>query len=431
MKRDDTCQLGCGSQPASDRCAATLPDNPQCATNFHFGLLLGVEEFRTEQGFHIGHARRHQRLLHGAGVVAGYGVSFDAITFELRVAPGFAVDAWGRDLALGAAQCVSLPKWWLKHRGDEVFADITTPDDALLNLELVLCYSACLDRPVPAIADPCAGDTADVAYARICEAVTLQLRRPAEPAPAPAAPSHRLLRVWLGLAPAGADDQWLLDAYAATLALPAAAQATARATLLRQVLALAAAAEPHAAPEADADAEESSLCLPLALLSGVRITHTPLGWTAAVPQLHIGVRPVLLPGSLLQALWLAEPGAAAVAAGPVLQPGLTTLSGSTVSAVFNQPLQASTVVSAAFMVSAFTPASGWSTFTATASYDAAAAAGPTVALLLDQAPAPTSQLRLTVVGSGPTPLLGANLIPAGAPHPGADGRTLSTAIARS
>lgn len=428
MKRDDPCQIGCGAQPASDRCAATLPDNPQCATHFHFGLLLGVDEFRTEQGFHTGHARRHQRLLHGAGVVAGYGVSFDAQRFELRVAPGFAVDAWGRDLALDAAQCVSLPKWWLKHRSDDSFADIATPEDALLDLELVLCYDTCLDRPVPAIADPCAGDTADVAYARICEAVTLQLRRTAPPSPAAPMPSYRLLRVWLGLAPALAADQWLLDAYAATLVLPAPQQAAARASLLRSVLAHAVAAESHLAPAADA--EERNLCLPLARLADVRITHAAKGWTAAVPHLDIGVRPVLLPSGLLQALLLAEPGPAAVGAGPVLQPGLAGLTGSTVNLVFNQALEASTVTPAAFSVTEFLAGTGWQTFTATASYDAAAAAGPTVSLLLDPAPAATSQLRLTVIGSGPTPLLGANLIPAGAPHPGADGRTLSTDIAR-
>ena len=427
MTRDDPCLPGCGSLPAGDRCAATLPDNPQCATHFHFGMLLGVDEFRTEQGFHIGHARRHQRLLHGAGVVAGFGVRFDSKTFELRVAPGFAVDARGRDLALDAAQCLSLPKWWLKHRDDDAYADIATPEDALLDLELVACYDSCLDRPVPAIADPCAGDAADVAYARICETLTLQLRRAAKPAPA-LQPSHRLLRVWLGLAPALPADQWLQDAHAAALALPLADQPAARAALLREVLARAVADESPAAPAAEPD--ESNLCLPLARLSGVRMTHAAKGWTASVDKLELGVRPVLLPTALLQSLLLAEPAPAALAAGPVLRPGLATLAGNRVLAVFNQALEASTVVAAAFSVSEFRPGSGWTTFTVTPSYDASASAGPTVTLALDRAPDAASQLRLTVTGNGATPLLGARLIPAGAPHPGADGRTLSTAIAR-
>lgn len=427
MTRDDPCLPGCGNLPASDRCAATLPDNPQCATNFHFGMLLGVEEFRTEQGFHIGHARRHQRLLHGAGVVAGLGVGFDDKTFELRVAPGFAVDAWGRDLALHAAQCLSLPKWWVKHRDDEAYADIATPEDVLLDLELVACYDACLDRPVPAIADPCAGDAADVAYARICEAVTLQLRRAAGPA-AVTAPTHRLLRVWLGLAPALPADQWLLDAYAATLALQQASQAAARAALLREVLARAAADESPTAPAAEPD--EANLCLPLARLTGVRITHAAKGWTASVAKLEMGVRPVLLPTALLQSLLLAEPAPAAVAAGPVVQPVRATLAGDCVVVVFNQALEASTAVAAAFSVSEFKPGSGWSGFTVTPTYDPAASAGPTVSLRLDRTPDAASQLRLTVIGNGATPLLGAQLIPAGAPHPGADGRTLSTVIAR-
>jgi len=65
----------CTSSPTGDRCDAALPDNPQCTLNYHFGQLLGVEDFRAEQGFHLGRSRRHQRLLHGHGVVRGYPVS--------------------------------------------------------------------------------------------------------------------------------------------------------------------------------------------------------------------------------------------------------------------------------------------------------------------------------------------------------------------
>jgi hypothetical protein len=139
---------------------------------------------------------------------------------------------------------------------------------------------------------------------------------------------------------------------------------------------------------------------------------------------------VLLPTALLQSLLLSEPAPAAVAAGPVVQPGRAVLAGSSVAVVFNQALEASTVVASAFSVSEFKPGSGWAGFAVTPSYDAAASDGPTVTLALDRAPDAASQLRLTVIGNGATPLLGAQLIPAGAPHPGADGRTLSTVIAR-
>jgi hypothetical protein len=46
-------------------------------------------------------------------------------------------------------------------------------------------------------------------------------------------------------------------------------------------------------------------------------------------------------------------------------------------------------------------------------------------------PADASLIRVTVRGSGPTPLLGANLLPAGAPSPDQDGLDISNQIAGS
>jgi len=114
----------CSGLPAMERCAASLPDNPQCAPNYHFGMLLGVEDFQAEQGFHVGRLRRHQRLLHGAGIVAGFPVAYDAGSFELRVGPGYAIDVLGRDLWLDGERCVNLALRWDKHRADEAFDDV-------------------------------------------------------------------------------------------------------------------------------------------------------------------------------------------------------------------------------------------------------------------------------------------------------------------
>jgi hypothetical protein len=434
MTRDDPSSIGCGCATGEDRCAAVLPDNPACGTHFHFGLLLGVDEFRAEQGFHLGRARRHQRLLHGAGVVAGYPVAYDGERQELRVGAGFAVDAAGRDLALDRAQCLSLPRWWLQQRDDDLFGDVPNPEDATLDLELVVRHHACLSHPVPAIADPCAGarGSIDVAYARVCETVRLELRRARSAAAA--APSHRLLRVWLGLEPAAAEDAWLLGRYAALLALPAAEQPAARARLLREVLAHAVAAESVAPPTLPPENDADGLPLCLARLPGVRLQRTEDGWLTQVPAIELADRPVLLPTALLQSLLAAEPAPQTPAAGPVVQPGGATLAGTApgtdVTVVFNQPLEPASVGPGSLAVSEFVPGSGWAGFALTAALDNAAAAGPTVTLRLDRAPDAAALLRLTVVGNGATPLLGSHLIAAGAPHPGADGRLQSVAIER-
>lgn len=418
MKAND---LGCGS-PA--RCDADLPDNPQCAPNDHFGMLLGVVDFRAEQGFHLGQRRRHHRRLHGAGVVAGYGVSFKPTEMELRVAPGQAVDLLGRDMVLDVAQCVSLPLWWQAHRKDEAFADIANPDDAMFDLDVQLCWCACLGSPVPAIADPCAGDSTDIAYSRICETAKLSLVRTPTAAPEPDLRFH-LLRMWLQQEGPrlGTDgkplpaDQWLIDRYQALITLPPAAQAAERGRIQAEVLARTVAELPL-----DLPAPEDA-CLTLARLEGVHLKRDASGWQASIAGIELGSRLSLLPTSLLQSLLLAETDPDPPSAGPVVARDGLSLSGSTLSVTFSQPLAASSVSSGVLLVNEFVAGTGWRPFVVTASD----AGGTVLTLALDHAPN-GQRLRLTVVGSGPTPLLGANLIPAGAFSPESDGRTLSTTL---
>lgn len=438
MNAADLPSSSCSGLPAGERCTAELPDSPQCAPNYHFGMLLGVEDFRAEQGFHVGRLRRHQRLLHGAGVVAGFAIDYDATDFELRVDAGYAIDILGRDLWLDSARCVNLALWWAKHRNDEDFEDIVPGEDAF-DLDIVACYANCLDRPVPAIAEPCAGDASDIAHSRICETVTLGLRRHVA-AETPAQPgSHHLLRMWLGLEAAARDpegnplpdDQWLIDRFATIQALPADQQEAARRTLLAQLIARATAATSPFAPDLGADqlgANDSAACLTLARLSGVRVSADGENWKVAIDAVDFAPRTNLLPTSLLQDLLLAEPPPAPAAAGPVLLVDGASVAGNTLTLVFNQTLAAASVASAAFAVSEFDSTLGWQAFTpGAASYDESDPEAPTVTLPLDRAPS-GQRLRITVIGTGNAPLLGKNLIPAGALHPDSDGRNLTTTL---
>lgn len=424
-----TNNLGC-TTPA--RCDAELPDNPQCAPNYFFGMLLGVEDFRAEQGFHLGQQRRHQRSLHGAGVVAGYGVSFKPTEMELRVAPGQALDALGRDLVLELAQCVSLPLWWQAHQKDDAFHDVPDPNDVTLDLDLMLGYCACLSSPVPAIAEPCAGDASDIAYSRLCESVKLSLQR-SPTAPAPVDDSYHLLRMWLTLAPPRLDDQgqplasdqWLIDSYHAMIAMAPADQNAERQRLLAEVLARSVAELPQALPDPVTDADK--LCLALARLQGVHLKQDALGWHVTIASIKMGLRSSLLPSAQLQALLLAVPGPEPPTAGPVVVGGGLTLVGKQLNVKFTQPLAAASMVAGAFAANEFIDGQGWKPFTiGSIGY----APGSTSATLeLDRAPT-GPRLRLSVFGAGPTPLLGATFIPAGALTPESDGRNLSSTLIR-
>lgn len=280
MNLNDLSPSGCLNTADSLRCDATLPDNPACTLNVHFGMMLGVDELRTEQGFHIGRSRRHQRLLHGVGVVAGYPLSFDEETFDLRVGPGFAVDALGRDLALEVDQCVNLVQWWLKHQQDEAFDDLASLDDATIDLDVRVCYSTCLSSPVPAIAEPCAGNASDIAYSRVCETVTLLLRRHVPPVDAPT--------------PVPADPN--VDPSPGPGVPPigeAAKTHAALALLLSQI--------DTTLPD---PIDTADLCLPLGTLRDVHLKKDADGWHATLGDIDLGTRPLLLSTGALQQLLL-------------------------------------------------------------------------------------------------------------------------------
>jgi hypothetical protein len=76
-------------------------------TRFHSGRLLTAEDFTREQDYFREKLQRHNRTLHGFGVVSGFGVS----TGEGNVAvePGLALDCQGNEILVGDAQSLPLP----------------------------------------------------------------------------------------------------------------------------------------------------------------------------------------------------------------------------------------------------------------------------------------------------------------------------------
>jgi hypothetical protein len=75
--------------------------------NFFEGQLLRAEDLRTEQDYHRQMRCLHNRLLHGWGIVDGYGVEDDGGT--VLVGPGVAIDSLGRELVLPESARIELP----------------------------------------------------------------------------------------------------------------------------------------------------------------------------------------------------------------------------------------------------------------------------------------------------------------------------------
>jgi hypothetical protein len=142
-----------------DDAAALLPVDPFNALRIHFGMLLGVDDFETEQAYHRGKMRLHNAWLHGHGVVWGLGVSSDLPSGEIRVEPGLALDAAGHELHLDALACVSAGAWFDAHRNDPGMT-VTESDGGstvAFDAHVVMSFRACQTRQVPALSDPCDG----------------------------------------------------------------------------------------------------------------------------------------------------------------------------------------------------------------------------------------------------------------------------------
>ncbi|RZU11349.1 hypothetical protein EV645_6515 [Kribbella rubisoli] len=157
------------------------------------GMLLGTEDFHVMLGNPRGKMRLHQAWLHGSGVVWGLPVTCDKMIID--VGPGLAIDGRGHELRIEARQCRDLGLWaneWLKaHRAasgpggcgcSTPTPDLQDPDDDgcgththNARVYVVLQAEFCLDRMVPALADPCDTTREHNEASRVLETARLDL----------------------------------------------------------------------------------------------------------------------------------------------------------------------------------------------------------------------------------------------------------------
>lgn len=298
---------------------ADLPEDPSQALAYHYGMLLGAADLRTEQGYHVGKARRHARTLHGQGVVQGYDVVLDGD--ELRVSAGLAIDARGRELALGERYCVSLPAWWKAHRDLPEFAAQKLLDVVTLQLELRIGHLLCCERPVPAIAPTCQGEAGSpLAPSRFAESARLDLvdasslTDPSHGVPDPERPLYALLGLAGSLPPGDPAVDWALNARSSIAAAdPADRPALALAALDRGIAVATSRLDAATAP-GDED-------LPLARIRDLVLQRSgDDSYQVTGGSVEILDRPALLATGTLQRLLAALLATSPLVAAPVLPP---------------------------------------------------------------------------------------------------------------
>ena len=102
------------------------PDDDAAAVrvNYFDGILLTALDFEQEQAYNLAKARRHNRFLHGWGVVSGLDVTVSGSTGrQVSVTPGYAIDLCGREISIWDDVIVDVPttdgSWVLAVRYEE------------------------------------------------------------------------------------------------------------------------------------------------------------------------------------------------------------------------------------------------------------------------------------------------------------------------
>ncbi len=418
--------------------------DPFQALRFHFGMLLGAEDFETLQAYHRGKMRLHNAWLHGGGVVWGLGVDLERVD-EIRVAAGLALDYAGHELYLAQASCLNLAAWYAEHRGDpDVKKHVKVDGDrVILDAHVVIRFRACLSREVPALMDPCEGAGSDTVFSRVNETVEIDLV--AGPAPIRPNPYHRVLLL-LGLVearPGDAGDRQVVERRERLRAekpedQPALLRKALRELIVRESIEIGPPRDQDGAPSTLFPAGERE---PVVLADVRTLTLLEAGDTYGVVRGAATIdylpRPTLLPTAALQELLLypilaplaaapPAPGPAPAPApipvlapppvqGPRIDPDSLVVDGTTVRMNADRALITGTVVAGAFSV-ASRPVDdaekNWTVHKVRGAWIDSVQDRHVVNVRLDNAvPAAGVLVRVVARGTGATPLLGADFRP--------------------
>ena len=133
--------------------------------NYAEGMLLGVDDFRTEQKYLRDRLRRHNRLLHGIGIASGLEVTVERGSARIEISPGLAVDPVGNEICIEQPVHLALPA-----SGPDLFV--------LLRYTEHPCRSAPV---VPGAGGHDADSTMDVQATRVVETFSVALAPAPEP----------------------------------------------------------------------------------------------------------------------------------------------------------------------------------------------------------------------------------------------------------
>jgi hypothetical protein len=163
-----------GNAGVTQRCVPLASGglSPDARVNYEFGLVLGVEEFRQEQFYHLQKSYLHNRALHGYGVVSGLQIALDRTSdndIRVNVSTGVGVDQCGRTFIIRSDQCAYLRAWLERNRQS------LNLDNGDHTLYVIGTYDECKDALVSIAGQPCASSEQSLAPSRIRDSFNITL----------------------------------------------------------------------------------------------------------------------------------------------------------------------------------------------------------------------------------------------------------------
>jgi hypothetical protein len=139
--------------------------------------LLTADDMRTEQEYFREKLRRHNRFLHGWGVVCGLEVVRDPVqAMKVKVCPGYALGPWGDEIyveepaELDLSYCARPPA----APCDPQHGGVVQPIGRVVVLLVKIRYAQCPSRPMRTLPAGCGCDETACEYSRIRDGFEIQ-----------------------------------------------------------------------------------------------------------------------------------------------------------------------------------------------------------------------------------------------------------------
>jgi hypothetical protein len=172
---------------AADMLLAALTQTSGAPERVHYatGVLLDEQDFVSEQNYLRGRAARALSALHGYGTVCGLRVTrapgdAQRKAGRIEVAPGLALDRYGRLIEVRRAQCIDVSSWLadqatLAEEKWQRILDAASADRTQLQLAVQLRFAVCNHGLTPAFAAGPYSATDYVVPSRLADAFELVL----------------------------------------------------------------------------------------------------------------------------------------------------------------------------------------------------------------------------------------------------------------